>query len=179
MCHHHGSRYHYPQHWLGWPSRHYCITQACSHDNESPIRGLVPFYDENRPIQYGNWNMFIFLWFYCGHKYTWHFWNIHDSWHDFYYPHCTFLWGHMTLPQQNTSFSDFQTITVKIIIPPASTKLKGGYTGITLSVCPSVRLWTESCPLCIFNNTHRIHFIFAHLIKQLQKVCRVKCPFQN
>ena len=39
--------------------------------------------------------------------------------------------------------------------------------------CPSVRLWTESCPLCIFKNTHRIHFIFAHLIKQLQKVCRV------
>ena len=60
-----------------------------------------------------------------------------------------------------------------IIIPPASTKLKGGYTGITLSVCPSVRLWTESCPLCIVNNTHRIHFIFAHLMKQLQKVCRV------
>ena len=27
-----------------------------------------------------------------------------------------------------------------LIIPPASTKLKGGYTGITLSVCPSVRL---------------------------------------
>ena len=39
-----------------------------------------------------------------------------------------------------------------------------------------VRLWTESCPLCIFNNTHRIHYIFAHPIKQ---VCRVKCPFQN
>ena len=62
-----------------------------------------------------------------------------------------------------------------IIIPPASTKLKGGYTGFTLSVrlsiCLSVRLWTESCSLCIFNNTHRIHFIFAHIIKQLQKVC--------
>ena len=43
---------------------------------------------------------------------------------------------------------------------------------VRLSVRPSVRLWTESCPLCIFNNTHRIHFIFAHLIKQL-KVCRV------
>ena len=27
-----------------------------------------------------------------------------------------------------------------LIIPHASTKLKGGYTGITLSVCPSVRL---------------------------------------
>ena len=25
-----------------------------------------------------------------------------------------------------------------VVIPPASTKLKGGYTGITLSVCPSV-----------------------------------------
>ena len=44
---------------------------------------------------------------------------------------------------------------------------------ILVSPCPSVHLWTESCPLCIFNNTHRIHFIFAHLIKELQKVCRV------
>ena len=60
-----------------------------------------------------------------------------------------------------------------IIMPPASTKLKGGYTGFTLSVRPSVRVWTESYPLCFFNNTHRIHFIFAHLIKQLQKVCLV------
>ena len=33
-----------------------------------------------------------------------------------------------------------------------------------------VRLWTESCLLSIFNNTNRIHYIFAHLIKQLQKV---------
>ena len=65
------------------------------------------------------------------------------------------------------------------LYPFASTKLKGGYTGFTLSVrlsvCPSVhpsvRLWTESCPPCIFDNTRRIHFIFAHLIKQ--KVCRV------
>ena len=38
-----------------------------------------------------------------------------------------------------------------IVIPPASTKLKGGYTGITLSVCQSVCLWTDSCPLCIFD----------------------------
>ena len=64
-----------------------------------------------------------------------------------------------------------------IIIPPASTKLKGGYTGFTSSVrpsvCPSVHLWTKPCPLCIVHNTSRIHFIFAHLIKQLQKVCRV------
>ena len=44
---------------------------------------------------------------------------------------------------------------------------------VRLSVRPSVRLGTESCPLCIFNNTCRTHFILAHLIKPLQKVCRV------
>ena len=43
------------------------------------------------------------------------------------------------------------------------------------SVRPSARLWTESCLLCIFNNTSRIHFIFTHLIRQLQKMCRVSC----
>ena len=50
-------------------------------------------------------------------------------------------------------------------------KVERGYTGFTLSVCPSVRLWTELCPLCILNNTRQIHFIFEPLIKQLQKVC--------
>ena len=48
---------------------------------------------------------------------------------------------------------------------PRSTKLKGG---ILVAPCPtvclSVRMWTESCPLCIFNNTCRIHFIFTHSI---------------
>ena len=47
------------------------------------------------------------------------------------------------------------------------------------AVRPAVRLWTESCPLCIFNNTRRIHFIFTHLIKQLQKVCCVYSVYQN
>ena len=59
------------------------------------------------------------------------------------------------------------------IIPPASTKLKVGYTGFTSSVRLSGRLWTKSCPLCIFHNASLIHFIFACLIKQLQKVCCV------
>ena len=59
--------------------------------------------------------------------------------------------------------------------PPLQRSWKGGHTGITLSVRPSVRLWIESCPLRIFNNTYQIHFIFAHLIKQLQKVCCVLC----
>ena len=55
-------------------------------------------------------------------------------------------------------------------------EVERGYTGFTLSVCLSVRLWTKSCPLCIFYNMYniiQIHFIFAHLIKQLQKVCHV------
>ena len=70
------------------------------------------------------------------------------------------------------------------LYPPLQRSWKGVYWYhlVCLSVCLiclSVRLWTESCPLCIFKNTHRIPFIFAHLIKQLRKVCRVQCPFQN
>ena len=79
----------------------------------------------------------------------------------FRWVHPVGLWG-MTSMQLLTS-----SLKLAFIIPPASTKLKRG---ILVSPCPSVRLWTESCPLCIFDNTHRIHFIFAHLIKQLQKV---------
>ena len=80
-----------------------------------------------------------------------------------FYQNCIlFVYGLMGIPLSNLIF-----------IPPASTKLKGGYSGFTLSICPSVHLWTKSCSLSIFNNTHQIHFIFAHLIKQLQKVCHV------
>ena len=76
----------------------------------------------------------------------------------------------MTLFPSTIYLFDMQII---FIIPPASTKLKGEYTGFTLSVSLSVRLWTELCPLCIFNNTCQTHLIFAHLIKTLQNVCRV------
>ena len=38
---------------------------------------------------------------------------------------------------------------------------------VRLSVCPSVCLWTESCPLCIFNNTRRIHWNFGKFFKFL------------
>ena len=37
------------------------------------------------------------------------------------------------------------------------------------SVCSSVRLWTESCPLCMFYNTWWIPFMFTHRVKQLQR----------
>ena len=61
-------------------------------------------------------------------------------------------------------------VWAKLLYPPLQRSWKGG---TLVSPCPSVRLWTEWCPLCIFNNTHRIYFIFAHLINQLQKVCDV------
>ena len=60
---------------------------------------------------------------------------------------------------------------------PPFNEVERGYNGFTSSVCLSVRLsvrlWTKSCPLCIFHSTSRIHFIFAYLIKQLQKVFRM------
>ena len=46
--------------------------------------------------------------------------------------------------QFQISYADSQTNGWKLIIPPASTNLKDGYTGITLSVCPSVCL--SVCP---------------------------------
>ena len=57
---------------------------------------------------------------------------------------------------------------------PASTKLKGGIlVSLCPSLCPYVRMWTESCPHSIFNNTRQIYFIFTHLIKQHLKVCLI------
>ena len=56
-----------------------------------------------------------------------------------------------------------------------STKLKGvhWFHLVRLFVCPSVCLWTESCPLCIFHKTSQIHFICTYLINQFQMVCCV------
>ena len=56
-----------------------------------------------------------------------------------------------------------------------TTKLLGGYIGFTPSVRPSVpRPSRIPCPLCSFYSSGWIRFIFIHLIKQLQKVCRVQ-----
>ena len=78
-------------------------------------------------------------------------------------------------------FGDKVMIMNKILIflyPPLQQSWKGG---ILVSCCLSVRLWTKPCPLCIFHNACRIHFIFAHLMKQLQKVSHVRviARFQN
>ena len=59
-----------------------------------------------------------------------------------------------------TLFSDRQFFT-----SPASTKLKARYTGSPLSFCPYV--------------DRTVSALYPHLIKQLQKVCRVWRLFQN
>ena len=56
---------------------------------------------------------------------------------------------------------------------PRTTKLLGGYIGFTPSVCPSVCLSCILCPLCSAYSSGWIHFIFIHLIEQLQEVCRM------
>ena len=50
---------------------------------------------------------------------------------------------------------------------------------VRLSFRLSVHLRTKPCLLCIFHNTSRIHLIFKHLVKQLQKVCPVSGLLQN
>ena len=69
-------------------------------------------------------------------------------------------------------------LCLSVIIPPLQWSWRGGIlVSPCPSVCPSIRpsvsLWTESCPLCIFHDTSRFHFIFTHLINQLQKLCRM------
>ena len=59
---------------------------------------------------------------------------------------------------------------------PHTTKLLGG---ILVSLRPSVRLSRIHCPLCSAYTSGWIHFIFIHLIKQLQKVCRLLSFLQN
>ena len=59
----------------------------------------------------------------------------------------------------------------------------GGYIGFTpsvrLSVRPSVCPSRIPCPLCSAYSSSWIHFIFTHLIEQLQKVCRMESFLQN
>ena len=68
---------------------------------------------------------------------------------------------------------------------PLTTKLLGGilvslHPSVCPSVCPSVpRPSRIPCPLCSFYSCGWIHYIFMHLIKQLQKVCRVQSFLQN
>ena len=74
---------------------------------------------------------------------------------------------------QWSAATDFVEIHVTAFIIPPAQRSCWGYIGFT----PSVRPSRISCPLCSAYNW--IHFIFIHLIKQLQKVCGVKSFLQN
>ena len=57
--------------------------------------------------------------------------------------------------------------------PARTTKLLGGYISFTLFVRPSIPLSRILCSLCSVYSSGWFHFIFIHLIRQLQKVCHV------
>ena len=77
------------------------------------------------------------------------------------------------------------TLYVRYHIPRTTKLLWGILVSLRPSVCPSVRPASIPhpsripCPLCSFYISGWIHFIFIHLIKQLQKVCRVQSFLQN
>ena len=87
---------------------------------------------------------------------------------------CLLPGGHL-FSHYLASFLSLQSLSLY----PCTTKLlwRGGYIGFTPSVRPSVSL---SIPhlLCSTYSSGQIHFIFIHLIKQLQKVCRVSSFLQ-
>ena len=65
---------------------------------------------------------------------------------------------------------------VNVVIPPTQQSCWGC---ILVSLRPSVRPSHIPCPLCSAYSSDWIHFIFIHLIKQLQKVCHVGSFVQN
>ena len=65
--------------------------------------------------------------------------------------------------------------SITIIIPSAQRSFWGILVSIRPSVCPS----RIPCQLCSSYSFSWIHFICIHIIKQLQKVCRVKSFLQN
>ena len=83
----------------------------------------------------------------------------------------------LCLVSQQLSCVDFyKNVLLFCFYTPCFNKVERGeywFHVVHLSVRPSVLLWTESCPLCNLHNTGRIHFIFTHLGKQLQEMCRV------
>ena len=54
-----------------------------------------------------------------------------------------------------------------LLCPPLQRSWKGG---ILVSPCPTVPLWTESCPLCILDNTHRI-LLILHILSSNFRRC--------
>ena len=93
-------------------------------------------------------------------------------------------WDINTSPDQcvfhNVSVSSVEWVSCRNIIIPSAQKSCWGvywFHSVRLSICqyvrPSVRPYSIPCPLCTAYSSGWIHFIFWHLIKQLQKVCRM------
>ena len=68
-------------------------------------------------------------------------------------------------------------LRLEMIIMPPHNEVVEGNIGFTLSIRPSVRPSVRPsripCSLHSAYSSGWIHFIFIHLIKQLQEVCRV------
>ena len=148
----------HPRVWNRWLNRQYCLAIV---PQAAPIKVIiiVPLHEHHGVSNYQELNCLFNSLFMVTSKKALKF-RVTDR-----------LWRESTADQWILFF----------IPTPTPTLQRSWKWGILISPCPSVRpsfcppvsLWTESCPLCIFNNTNRIHFIFVHLIKQLQKACRV------
>ena len=79
--------------------------------------------------------------------------------------------------QKDMRGDSWSPIMTQLNYTPRFNKVERGYTGFTLAgrlVC-----WRNHvhCPLCIFNNTGWIHFIFTHYIKYFRRcvACKTFC----
>ena len=88
-------------------------------------------------------------------------------------------------PEKNQCKMTSPSLVSHLLYPPHNEVVGGGIlVSLRPSVCPSVRPSVPRpsripCPLCSFYSSGWIHFIFLHLIKQLQKVCPVQSFLQN
>ena len=108
----------------------------------------------------------------------------------FIWHHCNANWWYVIVGLCNAlHLKFFRRGPIDDVIIIHHKEVVGGYIGFTPSVCPSAypsrlasccgfvhtkrRLSCILCPLCSTYSSGWIHFIFIHLIKQLQKMCRV------
>ena len=73
--------------------------------------------------------------------------------------------------QSDQDIAQYRGISVLHWLYPTLNEVEGG---ILVSPCPSFRLWTESCPLCIFHNTSRMSISYLHILSASFRRC-VRC----
>ena len=160
--------------WLSNPHPRYVpifINQEVQHDQYSYIRSILT---EPKSFHYWNNHEDVLLVLYTVHHnicillFFPNFCSVHDI-------------GHHPCGLRNLTIKENSGRGPILIIPSDSTQglewiwKEGILVSRRLSICPSGRLfaclWTKSCRS--ISSTIQIHFIFVHLIKQLQKVCCV------